>query len=136
MLVINYSETRNLLNKLSLNDLGIDTLMKRFPEEIKLIENPPAGKDCLEWLLGITDQRLLEDKYDFIKDGTERTGDLVMYSDHFGDEVLHIGKYLGNGRVLSKWGPGNPVFEHPLELVPNIYGEMVFFLREKSAKVD
>jgi hypothetical protein len=85
----------------------------------------------LEWLLDISDKRLVEEKYDFIQDGEEREGDLVWYSDHFGDDLLHIGRYLGNGRVISKWGLG-PVFEHSLDFVPTRYGEMVFFLREKN----
>jgi hypothetical protein len=40
MSVINYSETRSILDRLKLNGSDIDKLVKDFPANIKYIERP------------------------------------------------------------------------------------------------
>lgn len=43
--------------------------------------------------------------------------------------IKHTGRYLENGKVISKWANG-PVFEHEILNVPFTYGETVKFFRE------
>ena len=54
-------------------------------------------------------------------EGSADVGSVVVYGD-----LVHVGRYLGNNRVRSKWDYGS-VFEHPLELVPEEYGDSVRF---------
>jgi len=53
-------------------------------------------------------------------------GDIVAY--FLWGRASHIGVKTGNGRVTSKWGKSH-VLNHPLELVPTIYGNEVRFYR-------
>jgi hypothetical protein len=46
--------------------------------------------------------------------------------------IAHAGKYLGEGRVRSKWGKGH-LAEHDVMDVPETYGERVFFFRGLAA---
>ena len=45
------------------------------------------------------------------------------------ESVVHYGRYI-NGKILSKFGKGH-VFEHPIEMVPDYFGNGVkFFSRQ------
>lgn len=57
-------------------------------------------------------------------------GDYVLYFNSNGvlpDVITHIGICLPGDRVLSKWGLVN-VFDHPVYLVPESFGERVRFV--------
>lgn len=56
---------------------------------------------------------------------TLKKNDIVIYhTDHKGLDEKHIGLYLGNKKVESKFGYGN-VYIHPLEAVPLDYGTYI-----------
>jgi len=55
-------------------------------------------------------------------------GDLVIY--HDGSKDVHYGIWNQNGKVVSKWGMGGEVYEHPLNLVLKDYGTHVSFHRK------
>ena len=50
-----------------------------------------------------------------------------------GLRTMHYGIVAGE-TVRSKWGPDSPVFEHPLLLVPAIYGSAAVFCTMKKAR--
>ena len=57
-------------------------------------------------------------------------GDIVAYySDSLGT-YTHLGVWQENGKVLSKFGERGPIVIHNIDLVPEVYGNRVFFSRE------
>ena len=65
---------------------------------------------------------------------TPQVGDLVIYisiDDGFSKEQAHIGRLIRPDIARSKWGDGY-VYEHKIELVPDIYGEEVRFFRANA----
>ena len=73
-----------------------------------------AGRDFMNFLL---DGRLKKIEYPY-------PGALINY---FSEERwMHVGKYIGKDRVISKWGT-LPVYEHALFEVPIEYGNMIEF---------
>lgn len=59
-------------------------------------------------------------------------GDLVVYGKIEGNdyENTHFGIINEQGRVTSKWGT-YPIYDHPLEEVLYVYGDLIFILRKK-----
>lgn len=49
-------------------------------------------------------------------------------------EIKHVGIFNQNLAVVSKWGL-SPVFEHPLESVPEVYGQQVEYFRINIDKI-
>jgi hypothetical protein len=85
-----------------------------------------------EFLFWVNPSRIV----DKLKEEVEKpnNGDLVAY--FLDGELRHIGIYVGKGRVISKWGAG-PVFEHPLYMVPESYGNCIrYFKKPKLTEKD
>ncbi len=61
-------------------------------------------------------------------DNLER-GDIVMYGNSWFKTIEHVGIFLGNGYVLSKFGDGY-VIKHPLKQVLPKYGKPYAFLKK------
>lgn len=110
--------------------LSIDEFIEQLPAGLELVERASLEFNCEAYAIGGsgTIRNGLFDTMERIPDTYAQEGDIVVYADHFGD-VLHVGRYLGNGKVISKWGRG-PVIRHPLAFVPSCYGELVSFLRK------
>ena len=77
-----------------------------------------AGKSFMNWLL--SNQLLKEKLLDYLTDG-----DYVIYLDNE-RFFKHIGIWVGDGLVHSKWGTLG-LYEHPLSEVPNQYGCNVLY---------
>jgi hypothetical protein len=122
MIIANTEERRRLSN------MSLDDFTNELPECIRVIEAPSKETSCELYLLGTRLRNGLYDLLQQVLEGEQKEGDIVIYADHFGD-VQHVGKYIGEGRVISKWGIG-PVLEHPIEYVPSSYGEIITFLRK------
>lgn len=50
------------------------------------------------------------------------------------EEIRHVGIFSPNLTVISKWGL-SPVFEHPLEHVPEVYGQRAEYFRVDINKI-
>lgn len=107
------------------------------------------GKDCHAYAFG--SQGPVADEVGngyagYVEVQEPREGDLALYYKrtrrvrNFFDPSMeevelalkHSGVCLGNKMVRSKWGQGH-VFEHPVDLVPVIYGDEVMFFRRVQA---
>lgn len=70
-------------------------------------------------------------KKGYIEVDNPQDNDIVIYTEKTAstEEIKHYGIYM-NGKVISKFGRGN-IYEHPLELVPEPYGNKATFMRKK-----
>ncbi|MBM2821219.1 MAG: hypothetical protein HW405_979 [Candidatus Berkelbacteria bacterium] len=96
-----------------------------------------AGHDCEDYIFhknGI--MAWLPDKLPEITD--PKKGDIVFYFSEgkYGKSVNHVGKYDGDGHVISKWGEGGPVLKHPIHFVPTLYGDAVLFRRISEGQIE
>lgn len=66
-------------------------------------------------------------EWGYIAVAEAQPGDLVVYLEN--QNVEHYGILNHNGKVVSKWGSGE-VYEHPLNLLLEIYGTHVSFYRK------
>jgi len=114
---------------------SIDKVMEEFdavgfvdhlPKEITLVEPAYDNCDCEDYALGTRGgfMRLLPFLFPEIVD--PKTGDRVLYCNGCPE---HMGTLQEDETVTSKWGEGGPVLNHPLDYVPNAYGETVIFRR-------
>jgi len=79
-----------------------------------------AGPGFAHWLL---DQGLVDE----VSPSAARQGDLLFYFDDEG-RFTHAGLWVGNQRVVSKWGIGH-LYEHGLFELPESYGTNVRFFK-------
>jgi len=99
------------------------TLGKRLPSGIRVIQDASGDDvDCLGYLIGREASSAdISIFLESLSEGREVTvpqrGDIVVYYDYEGG-VVHVGMYIGNGMVRSKWGVGGPVVEHDIHFVP------------------
>ena len=129
-MIISCSEERDQLGK-KIAELSLDEFINQLPYGVTLVDFPYYEKSCESYALG-NNGKLKDEIFDHfcrVNEGKEKEGDIVVYTDHFGD-VQHVGIYEKDGMVISKWGETGPVLKHPVGLVPKSYGEIVFFLRQ------
>lgn len=77
--------------------------------------NAFAGADFIHFLL--SKNLIAEKSLDSVV-----VNDFIFYFD--GDIFRHVGKVLGDGRILSKWGVGL-LYDHLMWEVPSGYGQIV-----------
>lgn len=117
----------------------IDDVVSRFgphgfidhlPPEITLVQSANDIADCEKYGIGTAGWRhLLLGMFPDVETPIERDT-VLYYSEAYG--VNHVGRYQKDGKVISKWGTGGPVLKHPIDFVPTIYGDTVFFRRISS----
>lgn len=110
---------------------GPGEFINRLPPSLEFVELPSSDMSCEDYALKTNEnlRNKIFDNYTQIEEGQEKENDIVVYADYFGD-VRHVGRYMGNNQVISKWGEKGPVIKHPLHFVPSSYGEIIFFLRK------
>ncbi|MBU3591212.1 MULTISPECIES: hypothetical protein [unclassified Polynucleobacter] len=77
--------------------------------------NTFAGADFIYFLL--SQNLILETSPESVA-----ANDFIFYFD--GDKFMHVGKILGGGRILSKWGSGL-LYDHSIWEVPSGYGQTI-----------
>jgi hypothetical protein len=76
-------------------------------------------------------ERLNRWGYDVVDE--PKRGDIVVYIDI--KVPTHMGYYMGDGLVISKFGSQNPNSSiHPLDMVHDLYGFQIAFYRKNPAK--
>lgn len=131
-------------HELDLERKRLDILFKKgdfekiakFPE-INFVERlyKYPAQDFLSYAIGLNGNDLIREAvriHSVYKQVSKpNPGDYVLY---FNSKAVlpeistHVGICLPGGRVLSKWGLVN-VFDHPLHLVPESFGEKVRFVQ-------
>lgn len=53
---------------------------------------------------------------------------VIVYRFEHKPQIQQHGIYQADGKVLSKWGPNNPVFLHEIQDVPTEYGDLAEFI--------
>lgn len=112
---------------------------KRLPPGIKIIENSQRNLDCFGFILkrdiNSADVAKLFAILEYehpVEMPAER--DLIVYFDQDGLPI-HVGIYVGDGKVISKWGYEGPVFEHEIEFVPPEWRYEIKFYRIDIEKI-
>ena len=102
---------------------------------ITLIKEPDFNKeDCADYVLGteregLSVKEFLEKIAKEVKNPLK--GDIIAYRYSYCEKwTPHIGIYQEEGSIMSKWGPGGPIFLHPEDHVPTIYGDRIKFYRK------
>lgn len=92
-------------------------------------------EDCTAFAFGLRGDELRNEKMRLFGEYRETPdpipGDFVLYCKRTSwdpEEFRHIGIFLGNGFVRSKWGQLD-VYDHPTLLVPYDYGNIVKFVK-------
>ena len=118
----NQSVQRQIDHHCSLNDVaGLESMSVRL---IARVNERPYREDCYLYLmssyrdslLGVMQSQaglVLPRGYAIYYSRTEASPKVDM---------PHVGMVLENGLIRSKWGQGGHVFEHPVDVVPTIYG--------------
>ena len=56
--------------------------------------------------------------------------DIVLYRlSEKENKIVHAGIYQKDTTIISRWGWGGPIFNHPIDFVPHFYGDSVTFHR-------
>jgi len=110
---------------------GTDYYLKQI-QGINFIERGKRGMDCREYAIK---EKTLEDLIPSILEhtGMPKKGEIVIY----GNKIYspkHMGVYLGNNEVISKWGDKGPIIKHQLNQVLLDYGNKVLFSTYKSPR--
>ena len=96
---------------------------------MELIEWSDTEQSCEAYIFG-NDRELgnkLLDKYPAKSENIHPDiGDIVVYKDNF-NNIKHIGKYIGDDKIISKWGRKGPILKHPIDYIPSSYREIAFF---------
>ena len=95
---------------------------KKLPPGIKVLKDVSDDEmDCFGYLMGSNDLNAILDLLGNLTPDREVAdpirGDVVAYYDYEGI-IVHVGIYMGDGKVISKWGIGGPVIEHDIDFVP------------------
>lgn len=103
--------------------------VKSLPPECEVLQPPTFGTDCEYYVFGEKNVlgRFARSSPVILKPEPQ---DVVVYAD--GDRIKHVGVLTEEYKVVSKWGMWGPVMRHPLELVPESYGDGVCFRRRGS----
>ena len=117
-----------------------ERFVEMMPPELELLVAPYIGHNCTMFALGTNDRSFLEisslrrfyEMFIELEDHKKKEGDFVIYTARNG-KFEHLGRYDGDGKVVSKWGDLVPVLRHPVDWVPPKYGEVVRFLRMRPA---
>lgn len=110
-------------------------LIPFLPEDFEVV-GEPTGQNCFMHCLDIHPPQKEFGRRAFdaqmeargftclpYKEHEPRKGDIIAYAiDGYIDSIRqHVGLYVGEGRVRSRWGYGSPLIEHPLERVVPTY---------------
>jgi len=92
-----------------------------------------SQQDCIDYALGIQKRNCKGasclNLYPDINEPQE--GDIALYlkREKDGDIIAHAGIYQKDTTIVSRWGTGGPIFNHPIDFVPRNYGDYVIFRR-------
>ncbi len=88
--------------------------------------------DCFSYVFGIQkDSWVIKEIDTNWEAGDLDSADVVFYIEK--GRMKHVGKVTDRQTVVSKWGRGYHVFEHPLLLIPTIYGTHTYMFRRPSS---
>lgn len=124
-------------------------LLSFLPEEFEVLAEP-SGQNCFMYALGIEksreefgrklfDAELARRNYVCTNymDTQPMKDDIIVYSiaNIIDSQRTHAAKFMGSGRVRSRWGKGSPLIEHPLEEVVPTYWDGDRYLLAVERKV-
>jgi hypothetical protein len=112
-----------------------------FPGEVSFEKGPDySDLDCIDYALGIKYPRNKGvNRLLILPDTVEpKKGDIVLYLNNEKDsEIWHAGRVQEDGKIISKFGSGGPLFRHPVTHVPTHYGNFaVFKTWKKDSSID
>lgn len=125
---------RNLLAYVSQkNPEDIDV----FPD-IKLVErneDRPEGEDCFTYTFGQVDVKGTMDAVfaSHVITQESKQGDLIIYFDR-SVQPVHVGRFITDTTVRSKWDINGHVFDHNPYMVPSHYGDMPRVYRPSNSQ--
>lgn len=117
-------------------DLDIGRAFQSIDPRIKLVESGGRLQNCFSYALdfqeGISGEAidLIAKEIVFSINGSP--GDIIWY---FRKGIInHAGKLISSDVVRSKWG-GDPVFDHPMFSLPDMYGDVVRYSSIPDSKL-
>lgn len=130
-----------LSNKPEFNDaLSFNKIQKLIPRSLKVVGSPDMPNENInchaftfnqkKWYEVTNVFNKINTKEIKLIDAPEKNDIIAYYLEGSKMPIIkHTGRYLGGGRVISKWTKG-PIFEHGVFNVPSTYGDVVRFYRE------
>ncbi len=101
-----------------------------------MMQEDRNGQDCVDYAVGAHQRNCkgagcLNLYPEAIK---PQEGNIILYHvkhSRNGDKnrIVHAGICQEDGTIISKWGKGGPIFNHPVDYVPLGYGNYVTFRR-------